>query len=189
MSDTQSTTDQVRSDVQDAASQVQEKVKESAGQAKSQAGERVREQVDTRSTQAGEQVRSVAQAMRQSGEQLRGQQKEGAAKVVEGSAERAERLGSYLERANADEILQEVENFARRQPWVVAAGAFAVGLVAARFLKASSSRRYYESDAAQFTRRSAYADLPPYRAGYVATPDVPPSSVGGPPAVTRPEGY
>src|SRR5687767_2326308 len=102
---------QVRSQVQDTAAQVQDEVREGAEQAKSQASDRIRDQVDTRSTQAGEQVQSVAQAMRQSGEQLRGDQKEGAAKLVEGSAERMEKLGSYLEQSSADEILQELEDF------------------------------------------------------------------------------
>jgi hypothetical protein len=189
MTETRSGTVDVRSEAERTAAQVQEKVRDTAQEAKSQAGERVREQVDTRSTQAGEQVQSVAQAMRQSGDQLRSQETEGAAKVVEGSAERVERLGSYLERASADEILNDVEDFARRQPWVVVAGAFALGLVASRFLKASSSRRYQESDAYRFTRRSAYEDMPIGRARHVATPERPPIGAGEPPTVTPPQGY
>jgi ElaB/YqjD/DUF883 family membrane-anchored ribosome-binding protein len=189
MYETESGTGQVRSQVQDTAAQVQDKVRDTAQEAKSQAGDRVREQVDTRSTQAGEQVQSVAQAMRQSGEQLRGQQKDGAAKLVEGSAQRMERLGSYLEQSNADDILQEVEDFARRQPWAVAAGAFAVGLVASRFLKASSSRRYQQSDAYRFARRTPYEDMPLTRAGHIAAPDLPPAAVTESPSVTRPQGY
>jgi hypothetical protein len=39
-------------------------------------------------------------------------------------------------------MLDEVEDFARRQPWVVALGAAGVGFAAARFLKASSGDRY-----------------------------------------------
>ena len=189
MHETERGTDQVRSQVQDTAAQVQDKVRDTAQEAKSQASDRVREQVDTRSTQAGEQVQSVAQAMRQSGEQLRGEQKDAAAKVVEGSAERMERLGSYLERSSADDILQEVEDFARRQPWVVAAGAFAVGLVASRFLKASSTRRYQESDSYRSLGRTSYEDMPLARSGYAATPDLPPATVGDHPSAARPQGY
>ena len=189
MTDTQTGVGQARAEAQDATAQAQEKVRETAQQAKSEAGDRAREQVDTRSTQAGEQVRSVAQAMQQSGEQLRSQQKDGAAKVIEGSAERAERLGSYLERASGDDILRDVEDFARRQPWAVAAGAFAVGLLASRFLKASSSRRYQGSEAVRYTRRPGDADLPLRRAGYLEAPNVPPATVGEPPAATRPEGF
>src|ERR1044072_1011175 len=53
-----------------------------------------------------------------------------------------ERRGSYLARADADQVLRDVEAFARRQPWLVAVGGAAAGFFAARFLKASSGARY-----------------------------------------------
>ena len=142
MTETTSGKEQARSQVADVASQAQEKVQETARQATSQAQSRAREQLDTRSTQAGEQVRTVAQAIRKSSEELRTQQQEGPATVVERAADQAERLGGYLEQANADEILRDVEDFGRRRPWLIAASGFALGLVGSRFLKASSQRRY-----------------------------------------------
>jgi hypothetical protein len=42
-------------------------------------------------------------------------------------------------------LLRDVEDFARRNPWAVAAGGFALGFVASRLLKASSSERYRAS--------------------------------------------
>ena len=60
------------------------------------------------------------------------------------AAERAERVGDYLKHNDADRILGDVEDFGRRQPWAVIAGGAALGLMASRFLKASSSRRYEE---------------------------------------------
>lgn len=119
-----------------------EKVQEAAGQAKGEAGDRLREQVETRSTQAGEQVKTVANAMRQTSERLRSDGSEAPAKVLEQVAGRAERLGSYLKESSADRILDDLESYARRQPWAVGAGAFVVGLLGSRFLKASSNRRY-----------------------------------------------
>jgi hypothetical protein len=38
-----------------------------------------------------------------------------------------------------------VEDFARRNPWAVAAGGLVLGLAASRMLKASSSQRYRSS--------------------------------------------
>lgn len=125
--------------------QAKEKVQEAAGQAKGEAGGRLREQVDTRSRQAGEQVESVAHAMRQTSERLRSEGSETPAKVLERVAGRAERLGSYLKESSADRILGDFEGYARRQPWAVGAGAFVVGLLGSRFLKASSNRRYEPS--------------------------------------------
>ena len=58
-----------------------------------------------------------------------------------------------MKESDADRILSDVEDFARSNPWAVAAGGLALGFVASRVLKASSSRRYEERDA---TRR-----LPP----------------------------
>jgi hypothetical protein len=121
--------------------QVQEakdKVQEASGQAKG----RVRDEVDRRSTEAGQRVSAAAGDARSVGEELRKQGKDRPAQLAEQMADRAERMGGYLERADADRILGDVEDFGRRQPWAVAAGAFAIGLVASRFLKASSRNRY-----------------------------------------------
>lgn len=130
---------QVTSQTEDAAAKAQEK----AVELKEQGRNKLSETVDERTTQAGGQARQVAEALRHSGEQLReqggGQQ---AAGVTEGAAERIERLGGYLEQTSGDEILRDVEDFARRRPWMVAGIGLAVGLAASRFLKASSERRY-----------------------------------------------
>ncbi len=123
------------------AGQAQAKAQELGGQASG----RMREQVDTRSTQAGEQVTSLADAMRRTGETLRGEGKETPARLTDGAAERAERLGGYLTESDADRILRDVEDFARRQPWLVAAGGFVLGLLGSRLLKASSSRRFQQA--------------------------------------------
>ena len=138
----QSTTGQVQEKVQQTAQQVTGQAQEKAQQVKGQASGRVREQVNTRSTQAGEQVRSLADSMRRTGENLRNEGQENPAKVTEGVAERADRLGGYLVESDADRILGDVESFARRQPWALAAAGVAIGFIASRFVKASSSRRY-----------------------------------------------
>ena len=132
-----------------AADQAREKAGEAADQAKqtaqnvaSQAQDRVREQVDQRSTEVGERVGSTAQDIRSVGEELRNQGKEGPAKIADQAADRIERASSYLRDSDADRILGDVEDFGRQRPWAVLAGAVVVGVAAARFLKASSQRRY-----------------------------------------------
>jgi hypothetical protein len=124
--------------VEDVKEQAQQKVQEASGQAK----DRVREQVDQRSTQAGERVASAAQDARSVGEELRRQGKDQPARLADQAADRAERLGSYLQESDADRILRDVEELGRKQPWAVVAGGLALGFVASRFLKASSQRRY-----------------------------------------------
>lgn len=130
---------QATSQVQDAASSAQEKAVELKQQGRSKLGETL----DQRTNQAGGQVRELAQALRTSGEQLR-EQGDGkqVAGVAEGAADRFERLGGYLEQTSGDELLRDVEELARRRPWLVAGVGLAVGVAASRFLKASSERRY-----------------------------------------------
>jgi hypothetical protein len=79
------------------------------------------------------------------GEELRKQGKDTPARLAEQAADRTERVGSYLRDSDSDRILNDVEDFARRQPWAVVAGGLALGFVASRFLKASSGDRYRSS--------------------------------------------
>jgi ElaB/YqjD/DUF883 family membrane-anchored ribosome-binding protein len=126
--------------VQGATEQAKEKAQEVAGEAK----QTLRSQVDERSRMAGDRVRGQASDLRSVSDQLREQGKEGPAKLAQQAADRTERLGSYLEESDADRILADVEDFARRNPWAIVAGGLAAGFVASRFLKASSSDRYQE---------------------------------------------
>jgi ElaB/YqjD/DUF883 family membrane-anchored ribosome-binding protein len=145
MADTAERTDQeglvgqASTQMQEAASAAQEKAVELKEQGKSKLGE----SLDQRTNDAGLQARKMAQALRQSGEQLanegNGQQ---AAGLAEAAADRIEQLGGYLERTSGDELMRDVEDFARRRPWIVAGMGLVAGLAASRFLKASSERRY-----------------------------------------------
>ena len=131
-----------RTESQSATEQVKERVQDVAGQAKGQGREQLRNQISQRSTQAGEQVSSAADAMRRTSEQLRTEGKDSVAKVVDGVADRGEKLGSYLTRADGDQVLRDVEDLARRQPWLFVGASAVVGFLASRFMKASSSGRY-----------------------------------------------
>jgi hypothetical protein len=132
--------------------EAQEKAREVAGQAQDKAGEardkargRMSQEVDRRSTQAGEQVTANASEARSVADELRKQGKDTPARYVEQAADRAERLGGYLQESDGDRILRDVEDFARRNPWAVAAGGLVLGFVASRMLKASSGDRYRAS--------------------------------------------
>ena len=125
----------------DDTGQAQEKAKEVAGQAKG----RLREQVDQRSTQAGQQLNSAADDVRSVAEQFRTQGKDTPARYAEQAAEKAQKVGQRLQDASGDELLRDVEGFARKNPWAVAAGGLVLGLAASRMLKASSTERYRSS--------------------------------------------
>jgi nucleotide-binding universal stress UspA family protein len=162
----------------------QEKAQEVAGQAREKAQEgaqRAREglrgQIDERSTQAGERVSRQSEDIRSVAQSLREQGKEGPAKLAEQAADRAQRVGSWLERSDGDQIMDEVEDFARRNPWAVALGGLALGFAASRMLRASSSERY-QSRGGDGSPRSERGALP------MPEPDAPPSYE--PPVATTP---
>ena len=105
-------------------------------------GEEASFQLDRRSTQAGEQVQAMGSALQSGVEQLRSEGKDVPAQVMTQVAERAEDLGAYLQSAQADQMLTDLERFARRRPWVTAGVGVLAGFVASRFVKASADRRY-----------------------------------------------
>src|SRR4051794_4545164 len=145
-----------------------EQAKQKAQEGAQQAKRTVRDQVDQRSTDAGQRVSTTAQDIRSVGDELRNQGKEQPAKLAEQAAQRAESLGDYLQRSDGDTILRDVEDFGRNRPWAAIAGGLALGFVASRFLKASSSRRYQ-------SRWESSDRLPARRA------DVAPGNLGGGP--------
>ena len=82
-------------------------------------------------------VTSVAQAVRQSTQQLRDNKHETIAQYVEQAVDRVERFAEQLKEKDANELVRDAQQFARRNPAVFVAAAFGVGIVAARFLKSS----------------------------------------------------
>jgi hypothetical protein len=130
---------QAQDALQDAAGHAREKAQEGADRAR----EGLRGQIDQRSTQAGRQVSTQSDDIRSVAQQLRDQGKDGPARLADRAADRAQRVGAWLEESDADQILSEVEDFARRNPWAIALGGLALGFAASRMLKASSSDRYH----------------------------------------------
>ena len=124
--------------IRDAASTAQEKASELRDQGRS----RLRDQIDSRSTHAGSQARSLANALRRSGDDLRGDGNTQTAELTGQAADRIERLGSYLEQKSGDDLMRDIETFARRRPWLLAGLGMLAGVAAARFVKASSEDRY-----------------------------------------------
>ena len=130
-----------------AVDQTKEKAGEVAGQAKektgqllSQATEQAKPRLESSKEQAAESISSAAQALRQSGGQLREQQQGAVAQVAETAADQVERMADFLRGRDVDQLVQEVEGFARSKPYVFLGAAGALGLVAGRFLKSSGGK-------------------------------------------------
>jgi hypothetical protein len=158
--DSGSTTEQVKEQAGEKAEVVQDKARDAAQQARG----RFRDQVDQRSTQAGERLAGSAADVRSVAEELRRQGKDTPARLVEQLAGQADRTADYLKGASGDRILRDVEDFARSNPWAVAAGGLALGFAASRFLKASSSRRYHAAARGDATGDGGSYQMPRYDA-------------------------
>jgi hypothetical protein len=116
-----------------------EQAKQTLTTAADKFGNTINSGFDTQKGKAADSLGTVAQALRQSSEQLR-KQNEGAAvpEYVASAASQVERLSGYLRSTNSGEIVASVEQFARRQPALFIGGAFMLGILGARFLKSSS---------------------------------------------------
>ena len=82
-------------------------------------------------------IDSVAGAVRSSTQRLREEHHDTLASYVENAANQIEGWSRRLRDKDIDELLTDVQRFARRQPAVFIGSAFAAGLVAARFFKSS----------------------------------------------------
>jgi hypothetical protein len=102
--------------------------------------ERAEATLESQKDRATDGLGSVARAVRSTEEQLRSQHHESIAGYVAQVAERIDRFSEQLRDKHVHELLDDAQRFARRHPAAFAGSAFAVGLVAARFLKSSGER-------------------------------------------------
>jgi gas vesicle protein len=155
----------------DGASGIRERAREVVDQAKGKATESLETKFSRSKTRAAETLSGVAQTLRSSTQQLRDQNQEGASRAIERAADGVERFATYLQDADVDQVIDSVHEFARRQPAAFIGGAFALGFLASRFLKASTpdNRRYLygSSDQGYGTTRyeSSYNTTRTYEGG------------------------
>ena len=114
-----------------------DKAQELAGQVQQKATQRVESGLARGKSQAAETLNTVAQTLVSSGQQLRERNQENVSRYVDQVADRVQRVANYLQTTDVSEIVDSTEDFARRRPALFLGGAFALGLLGARFLKSS----------------------------------------------------
>ena len=109
-------------------------------------GDRVRTEIGARSSEIAVETKAFAQALREAGRSLHEQGHETQAGVAEDVAARADRLAAYLAKTDAGTLIadgkrlgQEAGEFARKEPLLVTAGAFTLGLLATRWISGDRS--------------------------------------------------
>ena len=118
---------------EDLADQGREKAEELAHRA----GDMAKSRADEEKVRVASGIRTVADALRRGGNDLP-EDRQTYGRFVETVADRAEGLSRYLEERDVDDMAREAQRFAREHTGVVISGAFALGLLGARFLKSSS---------------------------------------------------
>lgn len=113
----------------------QGKVHRTADKARSQ----VRSFADSSRSELADRIGGIARALRNVGEQLRSEEGSGAraSQFTDMLADRADRVSQYLEEHDAGELIERVENIAKKNPAVFLGGCIALGFALGRFLKAS----------------------------------------------------
>jgi ElaB/YqjD/DUF883 family membrane-anchored ribosome-binding protein len=85
-------------------------------------------------------LEDAVQAFRKTSENLKGEDKESAAMVLDRVADQVDRFSSYLSGKETDQLVDEIEASIRQRPGIALGTAFLVGFLAARFLKSSDSQ-------------------------------------------------
>jgi uncharacterized protein YjbJ (UPF0337 family) len=160
------TADQAKEAVSQVAGQAKEAASNVAGQAKDQMATRL----SSEKTRAVHSLGSVAEALRQTGQQLREQNAEIPTQYIDRVASEVERVSGYLERRDMGQLVQDVEQFARRQPTLFLGGAFVLGLIGARFLKSSApTTGYAPGNQYALAERGNLTQTPSYSQQYLRT--------------------
>lgn len=148
--------------VKEAAHQAQEKVSDMAADAREKgehlaergrekaeemahrAGDKVRSRADEEKDRVAGGIRTVADALRRGGDDLP-EDRRMYGRFVEAVADRADGMSRYLDEHDVNDLTRDVKRFARDHTPVFLSGAFALGMMGARFLKSSSDASQDES--------------------------------------------
>jgi hypothetical protein len=115
-----------------------------------QAKEKAVSRLDEQKAQAAGGLGTVAETLRESGQHLREKDEnpltQYAAHYTESVANQVDSVSRFLREKSVQEIVGEVEGFARREPAFFLAGAFLLGVMGARFLRSSAPPSSYGSN-------------------------------------------
>src|SRR5579862_3977489 len=151
---------QVAQQAQQSASQVAQQVGRQASQIAQQAKSGAAQQFEQQRQNAAQTVDSVAQATGQFSQQLRQNNQWQIADFVDRAADQLQSVSSYMRAHDFNDMVDDANDFARRQPLLFLGGAVALGALAARFLKSSGSR----------TRRGSSYQYSGYPNQYIGSP-------------------
>jgi len=154
-------TEQVKPQTHQAVQQTQEAAGQLAEQAKDQAVSLVATQKD----RTAQSLSSLAQVLHQTGQSLQDQNQGAVGQLTDKAATQLEHVSGYLHERDMNQLLGEAEDYTRRNPALVLGAAFALGLLAARFLKTSGTGQGSQSFGYSGHEAAGYGYTPSPRYG------------------------
>ena len=95
-------------------------------------------QANSQLDMAAQSAQQTSQALHRVSGELRNNQQTMLADYADRGAEQIGRLSHYLSENDIRAVLDDVQDYARRQPLIFVAGALGIGIIASRFFKSSS---------------------------------------------------
>lgn len=135
------------------------------------ASEKAESALSGQKSQLVQQIHSTAEAIHESADRLHEKNLTTAASYTERMADKLKDVADFIEDKSIGQIADEIGGMARRQPVYVMTGAFALGLLAARFFKASGRRR--AGDLGSGGGRIYQGSMEDYGSAYRRVPEAP----------------
>lgn len=154
--------------------------KQAGGEIVSQVQQQASTQIDRGKETASNELSQVVNAVRQLGQTLSSGEANGpiarfTAQYSDKAANSLERLSNYIREQDPQRLLNDVQNFGRRQPALLLGGAFLLGFAGARLIK--SSMEAVSQDSMNKGYQSRYnTEVPPINRNI--PPTTPPSRPG-----------
>lgn len=146
------------------ASEFGERAKQTASDAAADAKRHARSFAEDQKNEAAGRVDGVADALRSAAGSLDEQNQPAVAGYARDAASGLEQVADAISNRSVDDLMETVEDFARRQPVAFLGGAVLTGFVLSRFAKSSAERRHggvYKASA------RSYAPPPRYQSADV----------------------
>lgn len=139
-----------------------QKAKQAGGEIVNQVQQQAGTQIDRGKETAANELSQVVNAVRQFGQNLSGQANgpiaRYAAEYGDKAANSLERFANYIREQDARRLLNDVENFGRRQPALLIGGAFLLGFAGARLIRSSMDAASQQTD---YRSSPYYTEVPP----------------------------
>jgi ElaB/YqjD/DUF883 family membrane-anchored ribosome-binding protein len=106
-----------------------------------QATDTAKQQADRQLDNVSDGLDQVVQTLHQAGDSMRQNNQGMVGGYIDKAADQVERVSDYVRVRSVDDIVDDVQSYARREPVIAIGVALGVGFIAARLLKASLGRK------------------------------------------------